>query len=84
VHGQQRERDEEVDFGVGRAADDDDNTWSICTIVPHELGRINEVDEEQLTKQEWEEEQWQQDDEDEVCGGLSLGNPGPLSLQAWA
>jgi hypothetical protein len=29
-------------------------------IVPHELERVDEVDEEQLTKQEWEEEQRQQ------------------------
>jgi hypothetical protein len=61
---------------MGRADDVDDNAWSICTIVPHELGRVNEVDKEQLENQEWEEEQWQQDNEDEVCGGLSLGDPG--------
>jgi hypothetical protein len=48
-----REKDKVDDFGVGRA---DDNARSIHTIVPRELERVDEVDEEQLAKQEWDEE----------------------------
>ena len=73
MYGQERERDEEDDFGVGR--DDDDTALSVRTIVHHE---------EQLAKQEWEEEQRRQDNEDEKRGGLSSGDPGSLSLRAWA
>ena len=50
---------------MGRADDDDDDTRSIRTIVPHELERVDGVGEEQLVKQEREEEQRQQNDEDE-------------------
>jgi hypothetical protein len=55
--------------------------------VPHELERVDEVDEEQLAKQEREEEQRQQNDERRGATravGPSLGDPGPLSLRAWA
>jgi hypothetical protein len=55
VHGQEREWDEEDNFGVGMADDDNDNARSIRTIVPHELEIVDEVDEEQLAKQEWED-----------------------------
>jgi len=60
-----REKDKEDDFGVGRADNGDDDARSIHTIVPHKLEGVDEVDEEQLAKQEWEEERLQQDDEDE-------------------
>jgi hypothetical protein len=68
----------------GRADDEDDDERSIRTIVPHESERVDEMDEEQLAKQEWEEEQRQQHNEDDARGGLSSGDPGPLSLRAWA
>ena len=55
MHGQEREWDEKDDFGVGMADDDNDNARSIRTIVPHELEIVDEVDEEQLAKQEWED-----------------------------
>ena len=47
-----QDREDEA-FSTAGGTSDDDNVRSIQTIVPHELERVEEEDEDQIAKQEW-------------------------------
>jgi hypothetical protein len=82
---QQRDWDQEQEGFSGAAADggggaagdgaDDDDARSIRTIVPHELERVEEEDEEQIARQEMEQREVADEDDEERARRVELGRP---------
>ncbi|KAL1726365.1 hypothetical protein EV714DRAFT_254983 [Schizophyllum commune] len=72
-HDEEEERGsgfDEDDEGEGESMDDDDDARSVATLVPHELERVDEVDEEHL-----ENAEDHRDDEQRRDDNLALGRP---------
>lgn len=71
---------ENGDLGAAGGTLNDDDAWSIRTIVPHELEWVEEEDEDQIAKQE---EPQDEDEEQRRTRRVEIGRPRtpePMSL----